>query len=177
VGKRVLFLTGPFTLSAVTLYFLQFFNVQILLYEKILLATLLGITFQLIVHYYTNRNNLKLVLNFEFLVSILLSSIIFYSFCFSTILNVDRSKSLYVLLWVHDLGPVSEIELANKISLKYGVFDRDTYEQRIEEQIQRGLISTSAGNLNLTQKGNLIYESANLLAHLFKLAGWNKAKL
>ena len=177
MGRRVLFLTGPFTLSVAILYFLQFFNVQILLYEKILLATLLGITFQLIVHYYTNRNNLKLVLNFEFLVSILLSSIIFYSFCFSTILNVDRSKSLYVLLWVHDLGPVSEIELAKKISVKYGVFDRDTYEQRIEEQIQRGLISTSAGKLNLTQKGNLIYESANSLAHLFKLAGWNKANL
>ena len=86
-------------------------------------------------------------------------------------MNVDRSKSFYVLSWVHDLGPISEIDLADKLKTKYGAYDAIYIKQRIDEQTKRGVFNLHSGFYQTSLLGNLYWKSATLLSDVFKLDG------
>ena len=93
------------------------------------------------------------------------------------LLNVDRSRSFYVLAWVdqyelssseneRDFSPVQseEVQALNPIN------------SRITEQINRGFISTERKTLELTNKGKFALSSAEFFAKYFRLSGWHRNK-
>jgi hypothetical protein len=92
-------------------------------------------------------------------------------------MNTDRSKSLYVISWVHDLGPVSESELAIALQSKFGAYDSAYIHQRLFEQKSRGVFEFRNNKFTLTKLGNIYWSAANLLSSIFNLTGWQNAKI
>jgi hypothetical protein len=91
----------------------------------------------------------------------------------STILNVDRSRSFYVLSWTDkdlvsyngEILNVAKVHSDEKLGLT-GV------ETRINEQISRGLISRHQNELALTRQGKFYLFIANTLAKIYILDHW-----
>lgn len=92
-------------------------------------------------------------------------------------MNIDRSRSLHVISWIHDTGPISHVELEKKIRVKYGQFDRNFIEQRLDEQTKRNILTYRENSYTLTQFGNIIWAISEFLAKVFKLEGWFDTKL
>jgi len=92
-------------------------------------------------------------------------------------MNTDRSKSLYVLSWVHDLGPISEEKLAQKIRIKYGEYDSSYIKQRITEHKNRGVFVERNGLIQTSTLGKLYWFVANKIARIFQLSGWYSSKI
>jgi hypothetical protein len=91
----------------------------------------------------------------------------------STILNIDRSRSFYVLAWTHK----------NLISFENGVLDLTQVqsdeklgvtgiETRINEQISRGLITKRGSELKLSNFGMVYYFCAEKIAFVYRLDNW-----
>ena len=89
------------------------------------------------------------------------------------ILDVDRSRSFYVLSWVR-YGEVQITE--NTINLVHVKSSEKlnvaAIEQRISEQIDRGLIDKKQ-HLHLSIQGKLLVKFSDLLAKLYRLNGWS----
>ena len=93
----------------------------------------------------------------------------------STVVNIDRSRSFYVLGWVYknevresqnhiDLSTVTSSE---KLNLN-GVV------QRIKEQETRGLLIKNGTVENLSTTGKVVYRISSIFARAFHLEGWVK---
>jgi hypothetical protein len=68
----------------------------------------------------------------------------------NTLLNVDRSRSLYVLNWVHE-GQIQKVngEFVVNVTSPEGS-DLSGVELRLDEQIQRGLVINSGSKYKLS---------------------------
>ncbi len=155
------------------LFIFRTFNVfNELLFEQILLVSFL-ICVSLILWQRFKSKRLML----DTLVFILFSTTFSIFVVQSTIINVDRSRSFYVLSWTDkdlvsyngetlDLSKVSSDE---KLGLT-GV------ETRINEQISRGLISRHQNELALTNQGRIYLFIANTLAKIYSLENWENNK-
>jgi len=90
-----------------------------------------------------------------------------------TLVNVDRSRSFYVLSWI-DAGEVTnvggQLDLSKVDSLEK--LNPDAIQSRLAEQTQRGYIENQSNKWVLTKKGKSLLLFANWLANKFKLAGW-----
>ena len=91
------------------------------------------------------------------------------------LLNIDRSRSLYVIGWVHH----------DLVTINNGTFDFSKIEsqeklnetaiiQRISEHETRNLMFKESNKLKLTFMGNLYYHIANLISQFFNLTGWRQ---
>jgi hypothetical protein len=99
-------------------------------------------------------------------------TLIFYLVYSFLLVNIDRSRSFYVLSWVkiykissnypYDLSQIKSSEAINKFAIT----------QRLTEQKNRKLIYDDGKYLKLTKSGNLILNLSNLLARVFKLENW-----
>ena len=95
--------------------------------------------------------------------------------CFqSIILNVDRSRSFYVLSWINQ-GKVlvkndGDYYLSGVVSSERESLD--AIKQRLVEQRDRGLIEIKGDRVVLTKLGTFFYISAEKLAYLYDLKGW-----
>lgn len=114
---------------------------------------------------------------YESIVSVLVSSLFFYSISMSTVLNIDRSKSFYVINLLHNSQPISESDLKTKISQKFGDKEYNSYQSRILEQAKRGIVTKENNKYVLSFIGNLIWQISNFLAKIFNLSGWNNSHL
>lgn len=108
----------------------------------------------------------------------LLSICVFFSILVvpvQTIVNVDRSRSLFIFNWV-ECRPdnISLQQLADLLEHKEGKETKKAFLLRYNEQSSRGLIN---GNGRLTYVGRLIYKIALLEVKFFNLPGWDKNKL
>jgi len=93
-----------------------------------------------------------------------------------SLINIDRSRSFYVLSWV-DQGEVS-IKNGQTVVKVESTEAADTagVELRLKEQQQRGLIQEANGKYKVTNMGKLTLEIANLLARIFNLKNWEANK-
>ena len=93
----------------------------------------------------------------------------------STVVNIDRSRSFYVLGWVYknevresqnhiDLSTVTSSEKKNL----------DGITQRINEQETRGLLIKNGTLVNLISTGKVVYRISSIFASAFHLEGWVK---
>jgi hypothetical protein len=88
----------------------------------------------------------------------------------NTLLNVDRSRSFYVLSWI-DSGKITYSAKGFKVTAKSPEADDEAgVIQRVLEQQSRGLVHES--EMKLTSKGKLTLEIANRLSWLFDLENW-----
>jgi hypothetical protein len=94
-----------------------------------------------------------------------------------TLLNIDRSRSFYVLSWVDESKVYFEngqivLEVRSTESTDIAGVDL-----RLKEQEQRGLIREENGVYKVTNIGKLTLRIANLLAKLFNLSNWEANKV
>jgi len=95
-----------------------------------------------------------------------------------TLVNIDRSRSFYVLSWVNagevvnsgdnlDLSKVNSDEKLSTIAI----------QNRLSEQYQRGYVDFKENKWILTMKGRALLAISNWLATEFKLNGWIENKM
>ncbi len=173
---RLFFLTIPLFTALTILLITRQITQKILLFESILLSILLTVV---LAFFFFGIKRKREIVNFDYekFLSVLISLLLFYSISFSTILNTDRSKSLYVLSWVHDLGPISEKKLAQKIRIKYGEYDSSYIQQRINEHKSRGVFVEQNGLIQTSTLGNVYWFAADKIAAIFQLSGWYSSKI
>ena len=103
--------------------------------------------------------------------TIILTLIFYFVYSF-LLINIDRSRSFYIISWVknyqissdypYDLSQIKSSEAINQFAIN----------QRLTEQINRQLISDEGKFLKVTELGNLVLNLSNLLARVFNLNNW-----
>jgi hypothetical protein len=165
-----LYLKILFTSYIPTLVFI-FFVIRLiwntsLIFEQIVISSIIATLVSLTASKYFNR------LTFVNLLIVVLLSTTSAQFLANVLLNIDRSRSFYVLSWVR----------YGKITLKDGDLDyssvkspeKNSYEaitQRVDEQTKRGLIRIS-DKCELTFRGKMTVHISDFLAKAFSLEGW-----
>jgi hypothetical protein len=89
-----------------------------------------------------------------------------------TVLNTDRSRSIFVLQWI-ECAPESAArsEIEKKINEKFGLESVRAFDKRVQEHIRRGLISEEIGEIRLTRVGAAIYRISVTLTGIYNLTG------
>jgi hypothetical protein len=183
--KSNLFYSG---LTLLTIQVISFIGISILvcrfellyglLFEQILLSAFIsGSITAITIWVFRQRNIFNLSashwINHSF-IAVITTLVIFIS-ASNTLLNIDRSRSFYVLNWVGqgevanspnglDLTRVHSGEKMSSVAI----------EKRIEEQVARGLIKRTGGNFLLTNRGKLTLWVANFISHVYSLQGWKQ---
>lgn len=146
----------------------HFLDFDLLLFEQIIYTNLFVAVLFLVIRKFLVvrlRQSIQIVIH-GIVIGLLLS-------CFvipNTLLNVDRSRSFYVLSWI-DSGNISYSENKFKITANSPeAADEAGVIQRVLEQRSRGLIQKS--QMKLTSRGELTLEVAKCLSWLFKLENW-----
>ncbi len=165
-------LISSFTFLLIALLLVRNFLPSGKLFEQVLLTSFLSCIGILILGKINNRSFIPYT---EFIAWVLFASVFFSFAASSALLNVDRSRSFYVLGWVDNgsiSGSPSRPNLENVRSEERT--DLNAIAVRLQEQSQRGIIEYRNGEFSLSLTGNLLIFSSNLLAKLFKLDGWTK---
>lgn len=164
---KLVFLIGYFPFITLMFFILRRLLETTLIFDQINLLSIVYLLFTLGILYY--KKNLKRELMLFCVVALIGLSQIFNSY----VLNIDRSRSMYVLSWV-DKGLVTletksysytEVESLEKNST-------EQIDQRIREQISRGLIIEGESSLYLSFTGKLLLKVADGGAQVFNLSGW-----
>lgn len=101
----------------------------------------------------------------------LLAACLFYIFGTAVLLNVDRSRSIYIFVWVNECNRSLNC-IEDYVSGNYGKRGWDEVLIRLNEQDSRGLMNVSNTQAELTFTGRLILNSAEISAKLFNLEGF-----
>ena len=170
VLKLRIFLLSVFLHFAILLMFriLDIFNN--LLFEQIILGSFLVFTIFLLWQKFIAKKSILAIL--AILLLSMSASILVEQ---STILNIDRSRSFYVLAWTHKnlisyengILNLTKVQSDEKLGLT-GI------ETRINEQISRGLITKKSSELNLSKFGKVYYFCAEKIAVVYRLDNWAK---
>ena len=137
-----------------------------LIFEQIIISSVVATLIILTASMYFNR------LTFVNLLIIVLLSTTSAQFFANVMLNIDRSRSFYVLSWVR-----YEKVTLNDGRLDYSLVkspEKNSYgaiTQRVEEQAERGLIKIS-DKCELTLRGKMTVHISDFLAKAFSLEGW-----
>lgn len=95
-----------------------------------------------------------------------------------TILNIDRSRSFYILQWIEESPKGTDInDFRRQIDKQLGSAEVKAFNQRLSEHVSRGIIQSEGNYLALSKVGKFIYSISNLLARLFDLNGWKVANI
>lgn len=152
-----------------SLAILRHFSSTSLLFDQISLVTL--ICFFLKTLWGLWKRQRSLMANFRRGAICAIISVFFLSF---TLLNIDRSRSVYVLSWISKEQII--VENNRYLVLMSRIEAQDSYaiKQRIEENIQRKLVSADKeiGTVKLTRGGDLLLSISECLANIFNLQGW-----
>ena len=92
---------------------------------------------------------------------------------------IDRSRSVFVLQWVHESnGRLATGQLLEEIKSQVGIEDQDAILQRLSEQTARGAIGLDAdGHYVITNLGKTILFTSDAIAFLYNLQGFNRNKI
>lgn len=155
----------------------NFIELNFPIFEEIILASILATLITLGFTFYLNsvggqKNSIRL-LSYVNIIGLMLSLLVLPY----TLLNIDRSRSFYVLSWV-DKSKVyfenGQIVLEVRSTESTDIAGVDL---RLKEQEQRGLIREENGVYKVTNIGKLTLRIANLLAKLFNLSNWEANKV
>jgi hypothetical protein len=166
-----------FLLTCIILVFSRnFFKLNFPLFEEILFGSILAAFFTLSFTFYLkNRGVFKDSIQTLCYVNILalMFSVLILPY---SLLNVDRSRSFYVLSWVEQ-GKVSVENGQIILNVKSTEsLDRSGVYLRLVEQQQRGLINRSNQTYEITSMGKLALAIATMLAQTFSLENWEANK-
>lgn len=164
-----------FILSMLALKLLRTFS-DIQLFEQIMLSALTSAFFVWMTALLLSRNSFissQRIPTISWI--ILVSMLLIVTLGPNTVMNVDRSRSFYVLSWVEK----SAIEVTDNGQLILNVkspekFNLVSIKARLDEQSTRGLIEFRDQSYFLTWRGRLTLKIAEFLAAFYKLDGWFK---
>lgn len=113
------------------------------------------------------------------------SSVIFFNLnmLVHTVLNTDRSRSIFILSWV-ECSPkkTTKEEMQQEIGKELGEESLRAFNKRLNEHIKRGLIKEENGTVRLTFIGESVYGVSKVLTTIYDLKGplenalWSKEK-
>ena len=172
-----LLITGNLLLCCLILILTRnFIELKFPIFEEIVLASIIATVITLGFTIYltklrSSKNSIRL-LSYVNIIGLMLSLLVFpYA-----LLNIDRSRSFYVLSWV-DQGKVyvENGQIILEVSSTEST-DIAGVGSRLKEQEQRGLIREANGVFKVTNTGKLMLLIANSLAKLFNLTNWEANK-
>lgn len=156
-----------FLLALCLLFITRRFLDTSLLFEEINLVSALSTLFVLLL-----RNNFK---SFPGIRKCKEGLIIFLAVSFlinALLLNIDRSRSFYVLSWVAN-GQISVLPDENDFKIKsLESLNASGVYQRVEENKARGFITIKGDEYALTFAGKVFLDFTNLIATTYKLKNW-----
>ena len=156
--KDVTYLMGA---NLILFYIIQLAFQGTLIFEKIIASTIILIVVLLLVKRFDYKR-------FSIILVVYISMNLLF-------VNIDRSKSFYILFWIENnrilISGENETYLNNFPKIKSRINEYD-FTQRIKEHEARGLISSGNGELFLTKSGKLMLLASDLLARIFRLKGW-----
>ena len=175
---RMLFLVASVGLSLLILFFLRLITPSSLALPTQILESSIGAALILIVIAHIRKPiTLKIgLVDMPMVFSILLLVLLNLFSQSSTVLNIDRSRSFYLLSWVQsdylrlnngilETSKLAPMEAKNSPAILF----------RINEQLDRGFITVEkSGSLSLTFSGRVLLGFSKLTATLFKLSGWTE---
>ena len=147
----------------------DFFNN--LLFEQIFFAVFLNALLFLIFFFYKGFREERIFLE------IIIASLFFLNIANFSLINIDRSRSFYVLSWVEQSKVVlnnSKVDLSKVYSNER--LNTEAIKLRLDEQISRGLVYIDENEYRLTQFGKVYLLAAEYLAKIYKLDNWSTNK-
>jgi hypothetical protein len=153
----------------VLFYILRQFNQSSLLFDQLIIIGALSFLIIFFFRFLTKKLDKKIMQTILLVLTLVL-------FSQSIFLNVDRSRSTYLLSWVN-LNKVeynsSELDLYKVLSSESS--NVEAISSRLKEQIDRGLIKVSDENkLSLTRRGKFIVQLSEFLSKVYHLEGWQR---
>jgi len=94
-----------------------------------------------------------------------------------TLLNIDRSRSFFILEWVNCAPSNQLYVIESKIESFYGKGELAAFNLRLAEHQARGLIVNKGNTIELTPLGVLLFRFSDLTATSFNLSGWKLNKI
>jgi hypothetical protein len=147
--------------NLILFYIIQLAFQGTLIFEKIIASTIILILVLLLVKRFDYKR-------FSIILVVYISMNLLF-------VNIDRSKSFYILFWVENnkisISEGNETYLKDFPKIKSRINEYD-FTQRIKEHEARGLISSGNGELVLTKTGKFILLTSDLLGRSFRLNGW-----
>ncbi len=93
----------------------------------------------------------------------------------NTVMNIDRSRSFYILNWVQNGG--IRVSGDGKLLMRVDSNERlntSGIQERLLEQSSRGLLELRGNTYYLTNKGKVTLTIADVIANFYHLEGWFK---
>lgn len=155
-------------LETILLFVMRKFSNTTLLFDQIVLSTLLSIVIFFVSDFLSHRRFVISRLKSLLVIGLLIGN--FYSY---TLMNIDRSRSFYVLNWIDkDKLYFERNNLVSKVASQEAN-EIDAIEQRVFEHQSRGLLNIeNSGKITLTLMGKLTLKISNFFANVFSLQGW-----
>jgi hypothetical protein len=144
-----------------------------LLYDQIVICSTLILMINVLIGIIFSK---KLYVKVNFLRDSFIVALLFYTFGSAILLNIDRSRSLYIFPWIGQCD--NRISCLKKSLLpNQGVQGWLEVEQRLIEQDSRKLMEIQGDTITLTIGGRMVLTSANLFANIFELEGYKNARI
>lgn len=106
----------------------------------------------------------------------MVATLIAFTLISFTTLNIDRSRSFFLLKWVGQYESTSGVSIQEIAKMKsLTETEVSAIQQRVQEQKQSIMLTGSGANLRLTTIGRIFVKACSFLAHLFNLQGYIKA--
>lgn len=90
-------------------------------------------------------------------------------------LNIDRSRSFFLLKWVSESSESGTTLQEISVSQNFSVKDIEDFKQRIEEQKESGTLKEENGQIRVTALGSTIVSVSRFIAKAVSLNGFLKA--
>jgi hypothetical protein len=165
------FLFFPNLFGLVTLALWRMTDPKVDLFSQILCISILVFFTALLLNIYVNKSKQQLRrVSKKILFIPLVMALIFYNLTTATLINIDRSRSFYVLAWL-DAGLLAVDSQGNmrNFAISKEAMNMDAISERLEEHRGR-LFVTNDNRLSLLGKETV--KASNFLARVFSLDGW-----
>ena len=148
----------------------RFFQDSTFLFTQILIVTA-GLGFLIYLISFMLENRVSALLRSRELAIIVLT---FTLLSFFT-LNIDRSRSFFLLKWVSESSESGTTLQEISASQNFSVKDIEDFKQRIEEQKESGTLKEENGQVKVTALGSAIVSVSRFIAKAVSLNGFLKA--
>jgi hypothetical protein len=106
----------------------------------------------------------------------MVSVILAFTLISSLTLNIDRSRSVFLIKWVSILSVANPVTLNSIVEFKnLPSSEIFAIQQRLDEQQQVGMIRKKDSGYELTFRGDIFIKFSNLLAKALNLEGFKSA--
>ncbi len=171
--RKFIFLVLPNILGLIILSSWRMISPKIDLFSQILLVSILVFFISTLLSTLANKKDQLLQVYFKKTLFVsLVMALIFYNLTTATLLNIDRSRSFYVLAWLDEdlLRVDTEGRLINYATSKESI-NLEAISERLEEHRGRFFVTNE---YKLTTLGKEAVRVSHLLARIFTLEGWFK---